>query len=151
MTTPRWLNDEEQELWRDLLAAVRYVDRGMDVTLQEGHGISVPEFAVLVHLSESNAMETRLRDLCASLEWDRSRTSHQITRMERRGLVVKQKCSDDGRGVIVELTAEGRRRLESAAPEHVNSVRKLFFDNITEDEMRALKPILDRILREKQG
>ncbi|WJZ02337.1 MarR family winged helix-turn-helix transcriptional regulator [Corynebacterium freiburgense] len=151
MTTARWLNDQEQELWRLLLAAVRYVDRGMDMTLQDGHGISVPEFAVLVHLSESNEKETRLRDLCASLNWDRSRTSHQITRMERRGLVVKQKCSDDGRGVIVELTAEGRRRLESAAPEHVERVRELFFDKITDEEMQALRPVLERILGEKQG
>ncbi|MDO4685982.1 MAG: MarR family winged helix-turn-helix transcriptional regulator [Corynebacterium sp.] len=151
MTTARWLNDQEQELWRLLLAAVRYVNRGMDNTLQDGHGISVPEFAVLVHLSESKEKETRLRDLCASLNWDRSRTSHQITRMERRGLVVKHRCSEDGRGVIVELTAEGRRRLESAAPDHVESVRQLFFDKVSREELAMLQPALERILGEKQG
>lgn len=108
MTNPRWLNDEEQSLWRLMLAVNRKVSRGIDETLQLGSGLTSSEFAVLVNLSESPDHIIRLRDLCVSLNWDRSRTSHQIIRMEKRGLVVKKRCPDDGRGVYVQLTREGK-------------------------------------------
>ena len=74
-----------------MLTASRKVDRAMDETLQAGSDLSTSEFSVLVELSEAEDCALRLRDLCARLDWDRSRTSHQITRMERRGLVTKHK------------------------------------------------------------
>ena len=58
----RWLDDEEQELWRLLLAAVRKIDRGMDETLKAGGEVSASEFAVLVALSEAPEQRLRLRD-----------------------------------------------------------------------------------------
>ena len=142
MNEPRWLSDEEQALWRLCLASVRKASRCIDETLQRGYELSTPEFAVLVSLS-------RLRDLCSDLNWDRSRTSHQITRMERRGLVRKQKCAGDARGVVVELTDEGQRRLEKAAPAHVESVRQLLFDHLTEEEARALKGFMEKVINVK--
>ena len=149
MNEPRWLSDEEQALWRLCLASVRKASRCIDETLQRGYELSTPEFAVLVSLSESPHHEIRLRDLCSDLNWDRSRTSHQITRMERRGLVRKQKCAGDARGVVVELTDEGQRRLEKAAPAHVESVRQLLFDHLTEEEARALKGFMEKVMNVK--
>ena len=137
MNEPRWLSDEEQALWRLCLASVRKASRCIDETLQRGYELSTPEFAVLVSLSESPHHEIRLRDLCSDLNWDRSRTSHQITRMERRGLVRKQKCAGDARGVVVELTA------------HVESVRQLLFDHLTEEEARALKGFMEKVINVK--
>lgn len=126
----RWLNQEEYRLWRLMLAAFRKIEHGMDETLNAGGAVSTPEFAVLVALTESSTHSLRLRELCAELEWDRSRASHQVTRMERRGLVVKEKSAGDGRGVVVSVTEEGIRRLENAAPEHVESVRRMVFDHL---------------------
>ncbi|MGD7002429.1 MarR family winged helix-turn-helix transcriptional regulator [Corynebacterium halotolerans] len=146
MTTPRWLTDEEQALWRLMLAASRKMDRCMDETLLAGNDLSTSEFAVLVTLSESGAPGLRLRDLCIELDWDRSRTSHQITRMERRGLVTKEKCEGDARGVLVVLTAEGQRRLELAAPEHVESVRRLVFDHLKPEQVPVLREFLGDIM-----
>ena len=111
---PRWLNDDEQELWRLMLAASRKISRVIDDTLQAESDLSSSEFAVLVSLSEAENHSLRLRDLCAVLDWDRSRTSHQVTRMEKRGLVTKAKSPGDARGVLVCLTDEGMRRLEAA-------------------------------------
>ena len=82
---PRWLEDDEQELWQLILAATRKLDRGMENTLQAGGELSMPEFAVLATLSDAQDTQMCLRELCNYLEWDRSRTSHQVTRMERRG------------------------------------------------------------------
>ncbi len=115
-----------------MLAATRKVEHHIDNVLQDCHNLTTSEFAVLVSLSESPEQEIRLRDLCASLDWDRSRTSHQVTRMEKRGLVTKQKCAGDARGIIIELTEEGERRLREAAPSHVESVREVVFDCLDE-------------------
>lgn len=146
MTTPRWLNDDEQALWRQMLTASRKIDRCIDETLQLETDLSTSEFSVLVTLSETDEPGLRLRDLCLELDWDRSRTSHQITRMERRGLVTKEKCVGDARGVIVVLTAEGYRRLEAAAPEHVESVRRLIFDHLTEEQAVILAEFMNNVM-----
>lgn len=146
MTTPRWLNDDEQALWRQMLAASRKIDRCIDETLQLETDLSTSEFSVLVTLSETEDPGLRLRDLCVNLDWDRSRTSHQITRMEKRGLVTKEKCVGDARGVIVVLTTEGQRRLEAAAPEHVESVRRLIFDHLTEEQAVVLGEFMTNVM-----
>ncbi|WP_342319538.1 MarR family winged helix-turn-helix transcriptional regulator [Corynebacterium mayonis] len=138
-TGPRWLNDEEQALWRALLAASRKVNRVVDETLQRGCALSASEFSVLVALSEAQDHQLRLRDLCANLDWDRSRTSHQVTRMQRRGLVSKCKSPGDARGVLVILTDEGQARLRQAAPDHVESVRRVIFDHLSMEDAEALK------------
>ncbi|MFV8380858.1 MarR family transcriptional regulator [Corynebacterium hindlerae] len=146
-----WLNDDEQKLWRLLLGGIRHLERGMEETLQQDSGLGASEFAVLVSLSEAEDQSLRLRDLCQSLEWDRSRASHQITRMERRGLVVKQKCEDDARGVLVVLTKEGMSRLEAAAPGHVESVRRLVFDHLTDEDAVVLERFFGNLVATELG
>lgn len=138
-TESRWLNDEEQSFWRLMLAATRKIDRVLDETLLASSDLSTSEFSVLVTLSESTDCTLRLRDLCTGLDWDRSRMSHQITRMEKRGLVTKRKSEGDARGVEVTLTDEGHQRLESAAPDHVESVRRVVFDHMTPEQFGPLK------------
>ncbi|WP_053544630.1 MarR family winged helix-turn-helix transcriptional regulator [Corynebacterium deserti] len=146
MTTPRWLNTEEQQLWRMILSAVRKMERTLDDTLLEDHQLTTSEYAVLVTLSESGEREMRLRDICQELDWDRSRTSHQITRMDKKGLVSKIKCAGDARGVIVEITPEGERRLKDAVPAHVETVRQLVFDPMEEHHMEGLRSYLTAVL-----
>ncbi|AKK02860.1 MarR family winged helix-turn-helix transcriptional regulator [Corynebacterium epidermidicanis] len=146
MAAPRWLNDDEQELWRFILAAIRRLERGMDETLQQDSDLSASEFSVLVTLSEAADRRMRLRDICVELEWDRSRASHQITRMERRGLVAKNKCAEDARGVLVELLPEGMKRLETAAPAHVESVRRMVFDKLSTQDVAVFRELLNKLL-----
>lgn len=145
-TEARWLNDEEQALWRLILAGMRKIDRVIDETLLAGSDLSSSEFSVLVSLSEAADQCLRLRDLCAGLNWDRSRTSHQITRMERRGLVTKRKSEGDARGVVVSLTDEGMRRLQSAAPDHVESVRRVVFDHLEPEQYAHLKAFMEGVM-----
>lgn len=145
-TQPRWLSDEEQHLWRLMLAATRQVARTLDETLQTASGLSSSEFAVLVALSEAEDHVLRLRELCAALSWDRSRTSHQITRMDKRGLVTKAKSPGDARGVLITLTQDGWERLESAAPDHVENVRRLVFDHIKREDFAEFEDFLERVI-----
>ncbi len=88
----------------------------------------------------------RARELGAEVDWERSRLSHQISRMEKRGLVTREACADDARGSMVRLTDKGREAIEAAAPTHVDNVRRLFFDPLTADEVRLFGDFLDRIL-----
>lgn len=146
MQDVQWLTDEEQRLWRSILNAKRAVDRSIDLQLQESLDISTADFSVLVVLSEAENNVVRMRTLCESLDWDRSRMSHQITRMERRGLVTKERCACDNRGIDVTLTEHGRNVIEKAAPNHVKLVRHVLFDVLGENiDYQRISAVLDRI------
>jgi DNA-binding MarR family transcriptional regulator len=108
--------------------------------------MSAADYAVLVPLSEAPNGQLRTKDLGIALGWDRSRTSHHVTRMVKRGLVAREFCEDDARGSVVGLTPVGRAAIEMAAPNHVALVRQLFFDPLTADELDALGVVLDRML-----
>lgn len=145
----RWLDDEEQELWRLLLGAVRKINRGMDETLKAGGEVSASEFAVLVALSEAPEQRLRLHELCTQLEWDRSRASHQVTRMEKRGLLYKEPDAEDARGINVCVTHVGLEHLRRAAPEHVESVRRMVFDHLQPEDVTALRRFFNGVLQAK--
>jgi DNA-binding MarR family transcriptional regulator len=78
--------------------------------------------------------------------WERSRISHQVGRMETRGLVVREECAEDARGSMVRLTDAGRAAIVGAAPQHVEAVRSLFFDVLTDDEVDVLGAAFERVL-----
>jgi len=109
-------------------------------------GLTDPDYEVLSTLSEQPGDRWQLRDLAAKMLWSRSRLSHHIARMERRGLVARRDDPDDGRGCVIVLTAEGMRTLEKAAPHHVASVREHFLDLLTEDELTTLNSIAQRVV-----
>ena len=143
---PRWLDDEEQQLWRLMLAGFTKISRTIDDRLQAGGDISSSEFAVLVALSEAQGRTLRLRELCEELGWDRSRASHQVTRMKKRGLLTKKKCPGDARGVLVTLTDEGMSHLEDAVPDHVETVRRLIFDHLDADRSEKISAFFTDVL-----
>ena len=142
----RWLTEDEQRLWRLMLTASNKISRGIDETLQAKSGLSAPEYSVLVALSEAPEMQLRLRQLCESLGWDRSRTSHQVTRMAKRGLVEKKRSLRDARGVLVSLTDEGVERLEAAVPGHVDYVRQVVFDPTRGVDRDAVEKFLQALV-----
>jgi DNA-binding MarR family transcriptional regulator len=101
---------------------------------------------VLVPLSESPEGRLRARELGREILWDRSRLSHHVTRMEKRGLVVREECAEDGRGAMVRLTDAGRAAIEGAAPGHVAATRHYFFDLLSAEEVEVLTAVFDRVL-----
>lgn len=109
-------------------------------------GLSGADYKVLVPLSETRGGVLRARELCSQIGWDRSRLSHHVTRMERRGLVVREECLEDGRGLMVRLTRAGRRAIERAAPDHAEATHHYFFDLISRDELATLAVVFDRVL-----
>lgn len=121
------------------------LDLAIERQLQRDASMSLSDYSVLVSLSEAEGPGLRARDLGSVLSWDRSRVSHQVRRMEGRGLVAKGDCPEDGRGTVVTLTTEGAEAIARVAPKHVEKVRELFVDVLTPDEIGALTDIYERI------
>lgn len=141
-----WLSEGEERLWRRWLRVNAVMATSLHQALQADSGLSLPDFEVLVHLTDVPHGRVRVTDLARALQWERSRVSHHVTRMERRGLVGRQDCDEDARGAFVVLTAGGRAAIERAAPGHVRTVRRLFFDPLSDGEERAVGEALDKIL-----
>lgn len=141
-----WLSAEEQRLWRGWLALNAAVPAALHRDLQADAGLSLPDFDVLVRLTEADDGRIRVSELARSLSWERSRLSHHVARMQRRGLVDREDCVDDGRGAFVVLTDAGRRAIEAAAPHHVRTVRRLVFDALEEGDVAVLTDLVERVL-----
>lgn len=142
----RWLSDKEQEAWRGLLALISQLQARLNRQLQEQSGLSLPDYDVLVPLSESPDGRLRIFELADHLGWEQSRLSHHLARMAHRGLVHRQGCSSDRRGAFVVLTDAGRQAIEQAAPAHVDTVRQLVFAALAPEDVTALTAISSRIL-----
>lgn len=148
----RGLTDDEQQLWALVSSAWGKVQRTIDEALQTGSDLSSAEFAVLSILSSCDDQAMRLRELCHALDWNRSRVSHQVTRMQRRGLVAKDPSPGDGRGVVVSATEDGVKRVEAAAPEHAEVVRRVVLDPLNGDgATEALETMCRTILEMNAG
>src|SRR5207237_1725335 len=109
-------------------------------------GLSGADYRVLVPLSEEPSGVVRARELGSEIGWDRSRLSHHISRMEKRGLVAREECSEDARGLMVRLTDAGREAIEGAAPQHAETVHRYFFDLVSREELETLAAVFDRLL-----
>jgi DNA-binding MarR family transcriptional regulator len=127
----------------------------LDLTLQRelsSHsGLSEADYDVLSNLSESDDQRMRLTDLARHMRWSTSRLSHQITRMQERGLVDREQCADDGRGSMLVLTPAGQATIVAAAPAHVASVRKHFIDLLTPEEIKTLGALTHRVVARLHG
>ena len=146
MTGPRWLDDREQQAWRGYLAMQTELQAHLNRRLQADSGLSLSDFAVLVTLTDTDDGRLRAGELAEALQWEKSRLSHHLARMQRRGLVERQECPDDARGAFVAVTDDGRRAIERAAPPHVETVRDLVFDVLAPDDVDALARISDAVL-----
>ena len=105
--------------------------------LARDSGLSEADYDVLSNVSEAAGHSLRLGDLAAHMLWSKSRLSHHVARMERRGLVARQDCPSDGRGAVLTLTEAGWQAIRDAAPGHVESVRRHFLDLLTAEQVRG--------------
>jgi DNA-binding MarR family transcriptional regulator len=144
--TAAWLSDDEQRAWRTYLRMSSLLPAALNRQLQQDCGLTLPEYEVLVQLSESPCRRLRPFQICEALNWEQSRLSHQLTRMERRGLVSRRECAADGRGALIELTAAGAELIGAAAPLHVAAVRGLIFDRLSDTERTAFEETCSRIV-----
>lgn len=142
----RWLTEEEQRAWRGLLRMTSQLNARMNRQLLQEYGISLADYEVLVALSEAPEGQLRVFEVADALTWEQSRVSHQLARMQRRGLIAREGCATDARGAFAVLTTAGRAAIERAAPAHVEQVRQLVFDELGHEQVSALTEITTRVL-----
>jgi DNA-binding MarR family transcriptional regulator len=143
--TDGWLTAEQQVAWRSYLLGSILLGERLDRDLRNKHDLSLPEYEILVRLSESPQRELRMAELAHSLRHSRSRLTHTVNRLEQAGYVVRRACSSDGRGVMATLTDLGLATLVKAAPDHVASVRDHLVDVLTADEFRVVGEAFARV------
>ncbi|MEU6825233.1 MarR family winged helix-turn-helix transcriptional regulator [Streptomyces atriruber] len=141
-----WLTAEEQHAWRSFVRLNERLIGRLSHLLQTESGLASADYAVLVNLTDVPEGRQRYQDLARALEWEKSRMSHHIARMIRRGLVVREDCPEDGRGAFAVITEAGREALATAAPLHVQAVRSLFLEHLTAAEMRTLAEVSVRVV-----
>lgn len=144
--TGEWLTSDEQRAWRTYLRMSTLLPAYLGRQLQRESGLSLPEYEVLVQLSEAPGHRMRPYQLCEALNWEQSRLSHQLTRMEKRGLVAREECAADGRGAEVILRTDGAESIRSAAPGHVAAVREVMFNRLSEGDRQCFEKVCAAIL-----
>jgi len=136
-----WLNDREQATWRAFLALRAKLPAHLARDLQRHSGLSEADYTILVELSEVPEKKLRLGELGARLGWEKTRLSRQFSRMSARGLVRREDCPGDARGAFAVLTPKGQDTVATAAPRHVQQVRRWFVDALTPEQLDAMTAI----------
>ncbi|WP_052168846.1 MarR family winged helix-turn-helix transcriptional regulator [Actinoalloteichus spitiensis] len=142
---PRWLSSEQERVWRAYFVGSSLLAYQLNRELQDARDITLPDYEILVRLSQSPDRRMRMSQLAGEVASSKSRVSHQINRMENAGLVRRMECPSDGRGVFAVLTDEGMDLLRSAAPTHVTGVRAHLIDLLDEEEQAVLGKVFTRI------
>jgi DNA-binding MarR family transcriptional regulator len=142
----RWLDESEERAWRSLQLMQMRLTALLARDLYTHSGLSYQDYAVLVALTDQPDGRMRLFQLGHELGWEKSRLSHQVSRMAERGLVEKMKCGSDRRGAFVAVTSAGRREISAAAPSHVDAVRRLFVDRLTPAQLARICEVADIVL-----
>ena len=142
----QWLNEDQQRAWRGLLQMTSRLNARLNRELEQSSGLSLADYDVLVLLTEAPDGRLRAFELVEDLQWEQSRLSHHVARMQRRGLVAREECTTDRRGAFVVLTDAGREAIEKAAPGHVALVRRLVFDGLSGDQVAVLERFVGRVL-----
>ncbi|MFC1414380.1 MarR family winged helix-turn-helix transcriptional regulator [Streptacidiphilus sp. N1-12] len=150
-TQPRWLNESEQRAWRAFLRMQTQLTARLGRDLQAESDLSLADYEVLVHLTDLDGGRRRILELARELNWEKSRMSHHLARMAKRGLIAREECPADGRGAFIVITPEGQAAIEAAAPRHVDTVRRLVFDALSADQVAALATVSERILAQLDG
>ncbi|ROR73723.1 MarR family winged helix-turn-helix transcriptional regulator [Bogoriella caseilytica] len=129
---------EELAVWRAHLEAFEAVRARIETRLQQSSQLSSGDYKVLLALAETEGGALRSSELAAHIEWERSRLSGQLGRMEKRGLVRREACAEDARGSRVVLTEEGSRAFHASTRPHLEAVKELFLDAFTPQQLASL-------------
>ncbi|MEU5944706.1 MarR family transcriptional regulator [Micromonospora sp. NPDC047465] len=147
----RWLDPDEQRTWRAFLTASRALMETLDRELQHDAGMPHAYYEILVRLSEAPERRLRMSELAEASGSSRSRLSHAVARLEAAGWVRREECPSDRRGQIAVLTDEGFATLATAAPGHVEGVRRHLFDALSPAQVDQLRRISEALVDHLTG
>ncbi|WP_328858413.1 MarR family transcriptional regulator [Williamsia herbipolensis] len=144
MTSSARLTSTELALWHQFKLVGEKVNAAVERDILAASDLTGPEFGVLTRLVDLGDGTLRQGELAMSMRWNKSRLSHQITRMEKRGLVTR--TAEGSSVVTVGITDTGERALRPARPAHATSIRAHLTEKLTADQRAALASILESLL-----
>ncbi|WP_339807995.1 MarR family transcriptional regulator [Paenibacillus sp. FSL R7-0337] len=137
------LNEEEMRIWNMWKGSYKRIFGRVVKDMSEQTGLSEGDFGVLDRLVQFGEGKLRQQELADSMDWDKSRLSHHLTRMEKRGLV-QRKPLDTDRGVQINITPAGRSILDEALPVVSTAIRKHFLALLTEQDKKSIIALAER-------
>jgi DNA-binding MarR family transcriptional regulator len=150
-TKPDWLDPREDRAWRGFMHAHYQLALQLRRLMLQDSGLTDADYEILAVLSEHPTGHMPAQELGALVQWEKSRLSHQVRRMQERGLIVREPNPADARSAMVCLLPAGRRAIQDAAPQHVRNVRRHFIDLFTPAELDTFTALNERILRHLAG
>ena len=144
---PEWLDPREDRAWRAFKHASHRLPLRLQRHLLRDSGLSDADYEILAVLSEHPAGRMPAQEMSVLLQWEKSRLSHQVRRMQERELILREPNPADARSAVIRLLPAGRRAVEAAAPLHVDQVRRHLIDLFTPEELDTLAALNERILR----
>lgn len=147
----RWLEEREERAWRSLQLMHMRLTAELARLLAAESGLSYQDYVVLVTLTDRPDGRMRVLELAKGLGWEKSRLSHHINRMTGRGLITRERCASDRRGMHVVVTTRGRQEIAAAAPGHVAAVRRLFVDRLSPQQLDVIGDAAQAVLAVLDG
>jgi DNA-binding MarR family transcriptional regulator len=121
-----------------MLRAHAALTRALDAQLAREHKLPLSSYEVLLFLADAPDGRMRMSELAESVLLSRSGLTRLVDRLEREGLLKRERCESDARGLFAEITPAGRRLFDEARRTHLDGVRALFLDRFSCDELRTL-------------
>ncbi len=140
------LSDRELAAWRGLLATNASLIADLDAELEREHGLPLTSYEVLMYLADADGGRLRMGELADRLLLSRSGITRLVDRLERQGMIERERCESDGRGFNAVLTPAGRSKLDAARPAHLGGVRRHFLGHLEPGELDSLGAIWHRLL-----
>lgn len=138
---------EQLDAWRGYLETADQLRSLLESKLQESSKLSLGDYSVLLALSEATGHKLRSSELAARINWTRSRLSHHLGRMEKRGLINRVACEEDNRGAEAVLTNAGAEAFRRGSVAHLGDVRELFIEAFTDAQLKAVADIAKTLNR----
>jgi DNA-binding MarR family transcriptional regulator len=139
------LDEEELAAWRGMLRAHAELVRELDSELAREHDMPLSSYEVLLYLNDSDDGRMRMSELADSVLLSRSGLTRLVDRLERQGLLRRERCESDARGLFAEITPEGRRAFATARRTHLDGVRRVFLSRFSRDELRTLGELWQKL------
>jgi DNA-binding MarR family transcriptional regulator len=144
-STAELLSEEELAAWRGMLRAHAELTKELDAQLAQEHKLPLSSYEVLLYLADAPGGRMRMAELAESVLLSRSGLTRLVDRLEREGLLKRERCESDARGYFAEITPKGRRLFDAARRTHLDGVRALFLSRFSRDELRALGALWQKL------
>ena len=145
MNGPTLLTRDELAAWRGLLRVHAALTKALDAELMREHELPLSSYEVLLFLAEAPEGRLRMSELADGVLLSRSGLTRLVDRMERDGLLQRERCEEDQRGLYAEITDKGRQMFADARKTHLGGVRERFLDRLSPGDQRSLAVLWEKV------